>query len=72
MSNKKRLEEYLNYLGDAQPHHGLILFHLRTFADWLDKQAASEQSVQVDLLTEPVNYCNPINGVHAPFCTGHK
>ena len=43
--NKKNLEEYLDYLGDAQPHHGLILFHLRTFADWLDKQAAEQQSV---------------------------
>jgi hypothetical protein len=20
----------------------------------------------------PVNYCNPVNGVHAPFCTGHE
>jgi len=22
--------------------------------------------------TEPQNFCNPVNGVHAPFCTGHK
>jgi len=43
--NKKNLEEYLDYLGDAQPHHGLILLHLRMFADWLDKQAAEQQSV---------------------------
>lgn len=33
---------------------------------------AAEQSVHPTLLTEPVNYCNPVNGVHAPFCTGHK
>ena len=32
----------------------------------------AQQSVHPTLLTEPVNYCNPVNGVHAPFCTGHK
>ena len=32
----------------------------------------AQQIVQLTLLTEPVNYCVPINGVHAPFCTGHK
>jgi len=38
----------------------------------LAKAKAAQQSVHPTLLTEPVNYCNPVNGVHAPFCTGHK
>ena len=38
---------------------------------WFDGHAA-QHSVHPTLLTEPVNYCNPVNGVHAPFCTGHK
>ena len=61
--NKKNLEEYLDYLGDAQPHHGLILFHLRTFADWLDKQAAAQQSVHPTVFT----VATPESAVHE-FC----
>ena len=34
--------------------------------------AALNQAAEPTLLTEPVNYCNPVNGVHAPFCTGHE
>ena len=26
----------------------------------------------LDLPSAVVNHCNPVNGVHAPFCTGHK
>ena len=33
---------------------------------------AAQQGVYPTLLTEPVNHCKPVNGVHAPFCTGHK
>ena len=38
----------------------------------LQAEYAAQQSVNPTLLTEPVNHCKPVNGVHAPFCTGHK
>ena len=38
----------------------------------LSKREPDRSSVQPTLLTEPKNHCVPVNGVHAPFCTGHK
>lgn len=32
----------------------------------------AQQSVQSTLLTDLKNNCVPVNGVHAPFCTGHE
>ena len=37
-----------------------------------DMQKAHLTPLALDLPNEPVNYCVPVNGVHAPFCTGHK
>jgi hypothetical protein len=31
---------------------------------------AAEQSVHTDAPKPSVNWCNPVNGVHAPFCNG--
>lgn len=33
---------------------------------------AAEHRVQSTLLTDLRNHCVPVNGVHAPFCTGHE
>ena len=33
---------------------------------------AAQQSVQPTPPTEPQNFCNPVNGVHASWCTGHN
>ncbi len=33
---------------------------------------AVEQRVQPTPPTEPKNFCNPVNGVHASWCTGHN
>lgn len=35
-------------------------------------EEAAQQSVQSTLLTDLKNNCVPVNGVHAPFCTGHE
>lgn len=33
---------------------------------------AAQPRVQPTPPTEPQNFCNPVNGVHASWCTGHK
>jgi hypothetical protein len=54
---RKLLERYLEYLGKEAPHHGIILFHLHTFADWLDLEAAQHQ-IKVDKVsTFPPGKC---------------
>ena len=59
---------YVNNFTDAEG----LKNQLSGLAHIIPPVEAAEQSVHPTLLTEPVNYCNPVNGVHAPFCTGHK
>lgn len=33
---------------------------------------AVEQTRALDLPSAAVNHCVPVNGIHAPFCTGHE
>ena len=40
--------------------------------DALEVVNAPNKSVQPTLLTARQNYCNPVNGVHALWCTGHE
>ncbi|GAB1470271.1 hypothetical protein MASR2M66_11480 [Chloroflexota bacterium] len=37
-----------------------------------EKLESAQHSVQSTLLTDLKNNCVPVNGVHAPFCTGHE
>lgn len=39
------------------------------FLELVEREAA-EQSVYTDAPKPFVNHCNPVNGVHAPFCNG--
>jgi len=56
----------------ALDHQALLMAYKEVLAVYVRHLKAAQQSVNPTLLTEPVNYCNPVNGVHAPFCTGHK
>jgi hypothetical protein len=37
---------------------------------WLPEQRPTKDAL--DLPSAVVNHCNPVNGVHAAFCTGHE
>lgn len=61
-----RLGNELNWNSPIDNDYVNAINELRALRD------ATQQKMHPTLLTEPKNYCNPVNGIHAPFCTGHE
>lgn len=56
----------------AQTIRAKALAQLNSLLNRIVELEAAQHSVQSTLLTDLKNNCVPVNGVHAPFCTGHE
>lgn len=68
--NKYRelFEKYVSEVGRAP--HALTRVWVLGFCDWLASNESEPKPLTPDAPKPFVNWCNPVNGVHAPFCNG--
>ncbi|HXF91029.1 MAG TPA: hypothetical protein VNJ29_03765 [Candidatus Nitrosotenuis sp.] len=68
--NKYRelFEKYVAEVGRAP--HALTRVWVLGFCDWLARNESGLTQRAPDAPKPFVNHCNPVNGVHAPFCNG--
>lgn len=46
---------------------------INCITDYIVRLLSQKVEMETDKLTpELVNHCVPVNGIHAPFCTGHE
>ena len=66
-----RIEEICKEFDSRVEVVGLAIARLE-LAKALAESEAAQPRVQPTPPTEPQNFCNPVNGVHASWCTGHN